>query len=330
MRPSPSQLLSVAKTQAFLVTDLTNIRYLTGCCVSAGLLLVTDRQARFFVDARYRYEVEKSCRRGIAVRDAADVPEALAAIPRCGFEADSVTVARSLSWKKKFPGTTFQKTIGVVEQFRRQKDEEEIRLMQRAQRLTKELLRRIPSSLRAGTTEAELARRLTIWALELGADGMAFDPIVAFGTNSSVPHHVPGSRALKKGHIVQIDVGVRYRGYCSDLSRVFFTAPPTPLQKGVFETLRSVQSAVIAQAKAGVSNHRLDILARKILAEKGMEQAFTHALGHGLGLDVHEGITLSQRGKEQKLLRGEVVTVEPGVYFPGKFGMRLEDEVFVV
>ncbi len=330
MRPSTSkQILTPLGLSAFLCTDLTNVRYLAGVIVSSGAVLVTRTRMILFVDGRYRFEVEHLARRGIAVRDVSDLPRMMKTEETCGFEARSVTVEEKTSWKKLFSQTKFIPTGGVIEEFRRSKDADELRLMQRAHRMTKEILRRVPAVLRKGMTEEKLARQFGIWALELGADGLSFPPIVAFGTNTGVPHHVAGSRSLKKGHLVQVDVGVKYRGYCSDLSRVFFTAPPTPQQKRVYETLLRVHREVRGDVKPGASTHALDRKARAILAKEGMEEAFGHALGHGLGLDIHEGVVLSQKRKEMKLLKNEVVTLEPGVYFPGKFGMRIEDQVFV-
>ncbi len=330
MRPrSPREILTPSGLSAFLCTDLTNIRYLTGVVVSSGMVLVTGKRIMLFVDGRYRFEVEHLVLPGIAVRDIADLPRIMQAEKTCGFEAEHVSVGERSAWKKIFSATKFVPTSGIIEEFRRSKSDQELRLMQRAHRMTKELLRRVPAALRKGVTEEKLARQFGIWALELGADGLAFPPIVAFGTHTGIPHHVSGPRSLKKGHLVQVDVGVKYRGYCSDLSRVFFTAAPTPLQKRVFETLLRVQDEVIKEAKPGVTNRALDRRARTILAKEGLEEAFSHALGHGLGLDIHEGVVLSQKRREMKLLKNEVVTVEPGVYFPGKFGMRIEDQMFL-
>lgn len=329
MRPTPGELLAKADLPAFLITNLANIRYVGGVAVSVGVIFVTPRRATLFVDDRYRHRAEQSVAAGVVVRDVADFPAVMRGCSVCGYEADDVTVARKGLWKKHYPNTKFIQNIGLVEAFRRQKSEEELRCLRRAQRITKELLRRVPAALRKDVTEEKLARQLAIWALELGADGLAFDPIVAFGTHTGNPHHQPTSRTLRKGHLVQIDVGARVRGYCADMSQVFFTAKPTPQQKAVYETLLSVQRKAMAAAKSGVTNHALDALAREVLRSHGLESAFQHALGHGVGLEIHEGITLSQRREKVVLLPGEVVTIEPGVYFPGKFGMRVEEMKFV-
>ena len=329
MRPSPRALLAHAGVDALLVTDLVNIRYLTGCDLSAGFVLVTPRAFLLLTDARYLEGAQQTAKANVAVRDQADMTKAMSRIPACGFEEDVVTVARYRGWRRSFAGTKFLRTSGAVESFRRQKDEEELRAIRRAHRMTEELLRRVPSALRKGTTERGLAWKLRVWAQELGADGLAFSPIVAFGSHTSRPHHLPTSRALQKGHMVQIDVGAVYGGYCADRSQVFFTTEPTPQQEKAYRAVREAKDAVIAACVPGASTRALDQLARSVLKKDGMDAAFCHALGHGVGLEVHEGVTLSSRQPDSKLLAREVVAVEPGVYFPGKFGIRLEDMVMV-
>lgn len=328
MRLSPSQLLRQARVPAFLITDLVNIRYLMGLELSAGVLLAVPRRYFLFVDARYS---EAAARRGglVIVRDLRELPEAMGEVRRCGFEAEHVTVLQRKGWQKKFPRTRFIETSGIVQSFRRRKDTEELRNLRRARSLTRELLRRFPSLLRRRVTEQQIARQLLLWALELGGDSLSFDPIVAFGTHTSSPHHRPTSRLLQKGHIVQIDVGVKVKGYCADMSDVFFTVNPTKTQEQVYRALRIAKARAAAAVKPGTSTRELDRIARNVLKKAGVEQYFTHSLGHGVGLEIHEGVSLSQKAPDQKLLRGEVITIEPGIYIPGKWGMRLEDMVFV-
>lgn len=329
MRPSPQKLLARAELPALLLSNLVNIRYLTGLSLSSGVLLVLPRSYVLFTDNRYREMAESRARRGVHVRDVAGLQRFLRGVSVCGFEEESVTIARLARWRSKFPNTKFVRSRSVVEQFRRQKDEEELRLIRRAQRIAEELLRRVPSQLRSTMTERGLAWKLQQWARELGAEGMSFDPIVAFGTHTSRPHHHPTDRLLLKGHVVQIDTGVVYRGYCSDLSRVYFTADPTPQQERALAAVTEAKDAVMGEVCAGASTRALDTLARSILKKHRMEEAFSHALGHGVGLEIHEGATLSSHAPDQTLLPGEVITVEPGVYFPGRFGMRLEEMVIV-
>ena len=233
MRPtSPSQILKQANAPAFLITNLINIRYLTGLSVSAGVMLIVPRKMILVVDSRYR-DMADRVDDAVTVKDFSELPAIMNDVRRCGFESEDVTVFRHSSWAKKFPKTKFLPTTGILQSFRRQKDDDELRNLRRAHRMTKELLRRVPSVLRKSVTEQQLARQLLQWALELGAAGLSFDPIVGFGTHTACPHHHPTSRMLQKGHLVQIDVGVKYRGYCADMSEVYFTVEPTKTEAEV-------------------------------------------------------------------------------------------------
>jgi Xaa-Pro aminopeptidase len=329
MLPTSRELLEYAGVPATLITNLVNVRYLTGLKLSAGSVLAMPRSYVLFVDDRYREYAMQRAQRGVSVRHIADLEREMRKVPICGFEEDHVTVAELRSWKSRFTETKFVRTSDAVEVFRRQKDDEELRNVRRAHRITQEILRRIPAALRAGISERALAWKIETWAYELGAEGLAFAPIVAFGTHTSRPHHRPTTRTLQKGHIVQIDVGAMYKGYCADRSQVYFTADPTPQQKAALDAVQEALDAAVAAAKPGASTHRIDTIARDVLRKHGMERAFTHALGHGIGLEAHEGIIFSQRRKDEALLEHEVVAIEPGVYFPGKFGIRLEEMVVV-
>lgn len=329
MRPKPRQLLASAGIPALLVTDLVNIRYLTGVSVSSGLLLVLPSSYTFLVDSRYTELAAAKAYKDVSVRDVGSFVEFMKKIPVCGYEEEQVTVARLRRWKKQFKSTKFVHVSEAVGEFRRSKDDDELRLIRRAHRITRELLRRIPSALRVGIREDQLAWKIEEWAHELGAEAMAFPSIVGFGSNTSRPHHQPGNRKLKKGDIVQIDIGAMYRGYCSDRSQVYLTGPMTPQQKKALKAVMEAKEAAKKAVKKGASTRQLDRIARDVLKSYGMEHAFTHSLGHGVGLDIHEGVNLSEKAADQKLLKHEVITIEPGVYFPGKFGIRLEDMVIV-
>jgi len=330
MRPDRLQvLLADAKTDAFLVSNLTNILYLSGVSVSAGFVLIKAKKSILFVDGRYAEKAKGTVRKGISVLDIEKIAQELKTVKNCGFEASDVTVDRLSRWKRNFLNTKFVQKKGVVEEYRRTKDKDEIRHFEKAQRITNDLMTRIPSSLKQGVTEMQIAWMLEALARELGAEGLSFDAIVGFGSNSSRPHHSPTNRKFKKGDMVQIDVGAKVNGYCADQSRVFFTGPKTKLQEKVFIALGRAKKESEAAIKPGVTNHELDKISRSVLKEYDLEKYFIHSLGHGVGLDIHEGITLSQKAKKTPLLKNEIITIEPGVYIPGKFGMRLEDEVIV-
>ena len=322
-------IVADAKVDAFLVSNLTNIFYLTGVRVSTGFLLIKAKKSVLLVDARYTEKAQNSVYKGVVVQDIDSITKELKTVKKCGFEAFDVTVARFNRWKRSFLNTKFVQTSGIIEEYRRSKDAAELRHFKKAQRITRVMMERVPNALTTGITEQELAWQLELWARELGAEGLSFDAIVGFGTHSAIPHHSPTKKKLKKGDIVQIDVGAKVEGYCADQSRVFFTGKKSKLQEEVFSALSRAKLESEKAVKPGVTNHKIDRIARNILAEYDLEKYFTHSLGHGVGLDIHEGITLSTKAKSTPLLKNEIITIEPGVYIPGKFGMRLEDEIIV-
>jgi len=174
-------------------------------------------------------------------------------------------------------------------------------------------------------SEIDLARRIESECLKRGADGMAFETIVGFAENTSQPHHRPTTRKFALGDIVQIDMGARYDGYCSDYSRVFATGKLDDKERKALKALKKAKKSVEKMIQPGVSTHALDAQARTVLKENGYDEEFCHALGHGLGLEIHEGVTISTKRPNQILKSGDVITIEPGLYFPGEFGMRIED-----
>jgi Xaa-Pro aminopeptidase len=321
-------VLRKQKLPCLLVTNPSNIRYLTGLAASEALVLVRQRDATLFVDARYIEAAKRVKSTMLKVADRKGIEEALRAARTCGYEEHDVTAGRVRRWKANFKNTKFVHTSGLVEGLRRKKDADEIAAIKRALRITNDVLKSVPSMLRVGMTELDLSTALLLACLDGGADGMAFETIVAFGPSSSEPHHHSGTRKLRARDIVQVDMGARYRGYCSDRSDVYFMGEPTAEQRVVHEAVFEAKRAAEKLVRAGTSCADLDREARRVLKTRKLEKYFTHSLGHGLGLDIHEGVSLSSRSADS-LLSGEVVTIEPGVYLPGKFGIRLEDTVFV-
>ncbi len=322
-------VLTQAKTGAFLITNPLHLRYILGSGVDHGLLLILPRRAVLFANEAFLHEPDRLRSQGLSIQLPSALPRALAKVDTCGFESDAVTVDRVASWKRLAKSTKFIPKAGLLQESRRAKDATELRAIRRAIGITRSVLDRVPGHLRSSISEAELARQLQIWALELGADGMAFPTIVAFGDHTANVHHMPGRRRLQQGHIVQIDMGAKVDDYCSDMSDVFFTMPPTKRQQHVYDTVCEAKDAARALVRPGASSVALDQAARAVLRREGMEDAFCHTLGHGVGMEIHEGVQLSHRGPDQSLLRHEVITIEPGVYLPGKFGMRLEETIIV-
>ena len=194
-------------------------------------------------------------------------------------------------------------------------------------RLVDEILAEIVANLRRGRSELTVASEIRKLA-RTKADGLAFPPIVAFGRNSATPHHSPTARKLKIGDLVKIDLGVRVGGFCSDLTRTFFTAEPSEFQKNIFRIVAAAQKIGIRKVAAGISGRELDEFARKFLAKKGFAKNFVHSLGHGLGRQIHQNPKIGPKSKS--ILRvGDAIAIEPGLYFPGRFGVRIEDTILV-
>ncbi len=314
-----------------LVSNLINIHYLSGVNLTDGLLLVRERKRTMllFVDSRYTEKAADEAVRGIRVIHGNELPKYLKRFKRVRFEADDMTVARLQRWKKQFRGLKFLPSEGVVEEWRRAKTKDEVRATLKACRITDRVLSAVPRKIRIGMSEKELGWEIEKRSRSLGADAMAFETIVAFGPSTSRPHHRPTDRKLHKGDLIQIDMGVKVAGYCSDCSRIFFTAKPTTEQKKVFDLLLAIVKETTKMAKTGASNRALDRYARKVLKKFGWDKFFLHSLGHGVGLEIHEGLNISARAKSTRLKKNEIVTTEPGVYFEGKWGMRIEDTVLV-
>jgi Xaa-Pro aminopeptidase len=314
---------------AVLITSAPNLRYLTGTDCDGCLLLVTRRKRILFASPLESERLAQEVRPGIRVQDLSKIPGAFAAIRRCAFEADDITIARMQRWKRNFKNTKFVQYSDRLEELRRKKTPEELARFRRAKSITKSLIALVPKLLKSGITEKQLAWKLECAARERGAQGMAFPPIVAFGSHSSRPHHHPSDRKLPKRCIVQIDIGAKFGGYCGDQSAVFFVGQPTPEQKRVLAAVTKAFRKAKSAVQAGLSVRKLDAIARDILKEEGLDKYFVHSLGHGVGLEVHERPTLSSRAPDTKLVASEIVTIEPGVYLPGKFGIRIEEEVIV-
>lgn len=323
------RILQSKKIRSFLVTSTINIRYLTGIQCSAGCMIVSPKSAELFLDPRYFSMASKRSLPGVDLKPAKNFRDVLKKLRRVFIEGDQVTVTQLSRWQRRYKNTKFVQTSGWVEELRRSKCAKELSSIKRACGITLSILKNLPELLSFGITERELAYKIEALALKLGAEGMAFATIVGFGENTASPHHHPTDRKLQKGDLIQIDLGVKVDGYCSDYSRVFFTAEPTKEQKKALSALKKAKAAAEALIRPGRENRILDLKAREVLKSFGLDKAFTHALGHGVGLEIHEGISLSKKALRKTLLKNEVITIEPGVYFPGKWGMRVEDTIVV-
>lgn len=326
--------LASLEMDALLITDLTNVRYLTGFSGSNGQVLLTSDETIFMSDGRY-------AARAAALVQAAEISiypsrltEVLAPrttdlnIRRLGFEAGSTTVAERDDLAGKLPGVELAPTSSVIEDLRRVKDKDEIAALRRAIAVADEAFVWLLDRLGPGSTEREVALDLEIHMRSTGADEISFDPIVGSGPLSAHIHHTPSDRAFEKGDLVLVDFGARVDGYCSDMTRTVVLGPATDEQAGVYGLVLAAHEAGIAALRAGVGGAEADAAARDLIEDAGRGADFGHGLGHGVGLDIHEGPRL-HRISEDTLRAGDVVTIEPGVYTDGWGGIRIEDCVLV-
>jgi Xaa-Pro aminopeptidase len=314
---------------AFLVTGVVNVRYLTGFVSSNAALFVDQERALLLTDGRY-LEAAREVAGVEAMRAERDLPRDLSA--RLGtiaagpiaFEADHVTYSAYGILAES--GAELVPTRKVVERLRSVKDPAEVDAVRRAAAILNETLERLAHEQVVGRTEAEVAWWVERTMRELGAEASAFEPIVASGPNSALPHHQPGGRVIQPGEIVLVDAGCRVAGYCSDCTRTFATGPLPQALTRAHEACLEAQRASLEGVRAGAACREVDAIQRARLEEHGY--TVLHGLGHSVGLEIHEDPRLADTSTDT-LATGNVVTVEPGVYLPGLGGVRIEDLVVV-
>ena len=319
---------------ALLVTHLPNVRYLTGFTGSSGAALLSADRTIFVTDGRYGEQSRRetgNIERAISL-DGLDSAIAEHASQlgtrRLGFEEAHVTVATHRRLDESLGDVELVGVDGAVEALRAGKDGEELRAIQRAQQATDEAFDRVLETIAVGVTEQQVARELERLLRGEGASELAFDSIVAFGECAAEPHHRPGHRVLEEGDVIKLDFGARWDGYHSDMTRtVAFGSPAAELRK-IHDVVRQAQQAGIDAVRAGASCRDVDAAARSVIEDAGYGERFSHGLGHGVGLEIHESPWLRRAG-DGELPAGAVVTVEPGVYVPGLGGVRIEDMVEV-
>jgi len=322
--------LAERELDRMLVTDLTNVRYLTGFTGTNGACICGPGIRLFLTDFRYTERAAAEVDGWEPVTVAKDwlggIAERLEG--RFGFEDDRMPVRLLEKLKEKLPsGAEPVAAGGAVEGLRRVKDEEELAAIGAASELADQVWGWSLERGLAGRTEREVARAAEARIRELGAEP-SFPAIVAAGSNGALPHAEPGEREIGRGELVVFDMGAKLDGYCSDGTRTYATGDPGDEARVVYELVRKAQEVALEAIEAGANGEAVDTVAREIIAAGGQGERFGHALGHGVGLEVHEGPRLSQRS-DDVLEPGEVVTVEPGVYVPGEFGVRIEDLVVV-
>ena len=324
-------LLEERSLDCLLVTDLVNVRYLTGFTGTNGACLVSPEERTFFTDFRYveraRAEVQEFDRVDAGRELLGELARRLRG--RAGFDDAHVSVRMHRQLGEKVEaGVELVPAGGLVERLREVKDAEELRAMRAAAEIADSAYGRIRERGLSGRTEREVARAIVRAMEDLGAEGPSFPPIVAAGPHGALPHAEPRDVEIPAGVLVVLDVGARVDGYCSDCTRTFATGPLDDAALEVYELVRRAQLEALEAARAGAVRRDVDGVARRIIEEAGHGEHFGHGLGHGVGLEIHEDPRLT-RVAEGKLETGNTVTIEPGVYLPGSIGVRIEDLVAI-
>jgi Xaa-Pro aminopeptidase len=323
-------VLAERELDLILVTDLTNVRYLTGFTGTNGACICGPETRLFLTDFRYTERAAAEVEGWEPVTVADDWLGGIAArlSGRFGFEDEHVSVRLLERLRGKLAeGVEPVAAGGAVEELRRVKDERELESIAAAAELADQVWRWSLEEGLGGRGERDVARAAEARIRELGGDP-SFPAIVAAGPNGALPHAEPGERKIETGDLVVFDMGAKLDGYCSDGTRTFAVGEPGERAREIYEVVREAQADALEAVAAGIGGEDLDAVAREGIAAAGHGERFGHGLGHGVGLEVHEAPRLSPRS-EDTLRAGEVVTIEPGVYLPGELGVRIEDLVVV-
>ena len=325
--------LLTGEVDGLLLTSRYSRYYGAEFDIAEGVAIVTKAGCRYFTDSRYiesaqngirGFEVVETNRNNSAAQLLA---KAIAdfGVTTLGYEENYLTVAEFQYYEKNL-NVKFVPMHKAISAFRCTKEDWELDLMRKAQDITDAAFAEICTKIKAGMTEKQLCAELIYCLLKNGADGLSFDPIVVSGPNTSMPHGVPGDRVLQEGDFITMDFGAIYKGYCADMTRTVALGYATEEMQKVYNTVLEAQLAGIAVSKAGVKGKKVDAAARDVIGKAGYGSFFGHGYGHSLGLEVHEAPNCNPAG-ETVMEAGVVSSAEPGIYLPGKFGVRIEDVV---
>jgi len=331
--------IATTRFDALLISHLPNIRYLCGFSGSAGLLLVEKTGSIFFTDFRYDTQAREEVKGAKVVVGRKAVVASLGEFLRrrrsrsrrwmIGIESEHLTVAEKKNLSSDLPkGVHLKDAPSTVERFRLIKDEDELSAIRDAVQLGANLFSRALEVLRTGVKEVEVAAEMEMAARKAGAEEMSFPTIIASGPRSALPHGRASTQAIDSGGFVVCDFGVILAGYCSDQTRTVWVGRASDEARGIYEAVREAQQAALDAVRPGVSTGEVDAAARTVLRKEKLDKFFTHSTGHGVGLEIHEAPRVAA-GQKEILRPGMVITIEPGVYFPGKWGIRIEDMVAV-
>ena len=321
------------EVDGLLLTSRYSRFYGTECDIAEGVAIVARSGCRYFTDSRYIEAAQKGIRDFTVIEMNRANPynqllnDAIEefGIKRLGYEEGYLTVAEFSAFEKELKAQLIP--YGAkINSFRAVKEQWELERMRKAQAITDRAFSEVVTRIKAGMTEKQLQAELIYCLYKNGGEGLAFDPIVVSGPNTSLPHGVAGDRVIREGDFITMDFGASWGGYCSDMTRTVAVGYATEEMKKVYETVLAAQKAGIAATKAGVTGKEIDGAARQVIADAGYGDYFGHSYGHSLGMEVHESPNCSPAG-ETVMEKNVISSAEPGIYLPGKFGVRIEDVV---
>ena len=324
------------KVDALVALSPENRFYLTDFSSSFGCVVLTEKEKILITDARYIEAASflKGAFKIVQIKSGEKLHELLdkefkrIGVETIGYEDNFMTVNSFKTFKEGLKDFKFRGISEYLMDLRSVKTEEERFRMATAQEIAEEAFKKVRDNLKVGMSEREVCAELIWESLRNGAQGMSFDTIVAFGENSAIPHHKTGDRKLEKNDIILIDFGVKYKGYCSDMTRTFTIGSVANELQVIYDVVLKAQEYALKHIKAGMTGHEADALAREYIKANGYGDNFSHTLGHGIGINVHEMPRLGEKVKDE-LKEGMVVTCEPGIYIEGLGGVRIEDMVAV-
>lgn len=327
------QKLQENKLDAIIIASPINRRYISGFTGSAGVVIVSENDARFITDFRYTEQAEAQLtgfqivehKQGMDAELRTQINEMK--VSRVGFEKDHTTYGQYETYKNTLESELIP-VSGLIEELRTIKSDEELDIMKKAAEIADDAFTHIQAFIKPGVKEIEIANELEFFMRRQGATSSSFDTIVASGYRSAMPHGVASNKVIQTGELVTLDYGALYNGYCSDITRTVAVGEVSDELRKIYDIVLEANMRGVKEIKAGMTGIEADAITRNYITEMGYGENFGHSTGHGLGMEVHEAPGLSHRSNQQ-LAPGMVVTVEPGIYVAGLGGCRIEDDIVI-
>jgi Xaa-Pro aminopeptidase len=327
------EILDELSLDAFYITHIPNIRYITGFSGSSAFVLITKNQNYFLTDFRYKEQSAEQVK-GFDIIINYLANEEMKKLfekhgfKKVGFESTHLTVHQLENLEKNFAGVSFKPVAERIEKLTMVKTPDEVAKVKKAIEISDKTFSKLLEIIKPGMTEKDVSAEITYWHKKFGAEKDSFDPIVASGWRGALPHGIASDKVINVGEMVTLDFGCVYDGFCSDITRTISVGEPSDEMKKIYNIVLESQLKAIDTAKTGITTKELDSSARDYIKSKGYGEKFGHGLGHGLGIEVHEMPSVSQR-MDMKLEEGVIVTIEPGIYVENLGGVRIEDDVVI-